>query len=80
MTGDLDALTEEVAQLVIEISGVPLGNNESDLRENGVDSMMLLELLAALEERFGISMDETIVEEFQSVNAIARLVKDSGRV
>lgn len=50
-------ITQSIADAAQETLGVTLTENES-LREAGVDSLSLVELIAAVEDRFGITFDD----------------------
>ena len=75
---DGDALTREVARLVIEtVSGrVPGGAGNVGAILAGLDSLGRLELLAALEERFEVELTEDLISEFESTERIARILRD----
>lgn len=50
-------ITQSIADAAQDTLGVTLTENES-LREAGVDSLSLVELIAAVEDRFGITFDD----------------------
>lgn len=50
-------IIQTIADAAQETLGVTLTENES-LREAGVDSLSLVELIAAVEDRFGITFDD----------------------
>jgi acyl carrier protein len=69
-----------VADLVREILGLEPEYPNQDLSGFGVDSVLELELLTALEQRFGVELSENLVSDFSSVAAIAHIVEDALRV
>jgi acyl carrier protein len=75
----LARLTVQVGTLVQELTGLVDVNPDAELAELGVDSLAKLDLLAALEQRFGIALSEDLAREFRSVSRIARLVHDALR-
>jgi acyl carrier protein len=73
---NLKILVEQVGKIVSEISGKPIPEKSADLATLGMDSMAKLEVLARLEERFDIVLNESVVEEFHSIGHIAKIIKD----
>ena len=73
---NLMILIEQINEIVREVTGKEIPDREADLTELGVDSMTLLDLHAVLEERLGIFLHESMIEEFHSVSQIARVVRD----
>jgi acyl carrier protein len=77
---------EDVARVVREwlrshVTGDREVADDELLIENGVlTSLQTVELVMFLDERFGIEVteDEFVEENFQSVNAVARLVASKG--
>ena len=70
-------IVDDVARITTEISGKPIPSPREDLFAYGIDSMTMLDLLAALEEHFGITLSENITREFRTVDRIARIVRDA---
>ena len=80
----MQELDEHLTPLISEISGliaerllVDVSAPEDDLLATGLlDSLSLIQLLASLEERFGIRvpLDELQIEDIRSIKSIARLV------
>ena len=80
----MQELDEHLTPLISEISGliaerllVDVSAPEDDLLATGLlDSLLLIQLLASLEERFGIRvpLDELQIEDIRSIKSIARLV------
>lgn len=70
-------LERRVADVVAEVGGSPAPSADMDLSEIGFDSLTLLDLLAALEERFQIDLTEDVVSEFRTVAGVARVVRDA---
>jgi acyl carrier protein len=50
--------------------------SHADLAAAGVDSMQMLEILAALEDEFGIGVSENMIREFRTIDRIVRIIKD----
>lgn len=72
-----DHLLQEVRELLRARLLVRVDSPDRDLLESGaLDSMALVELLVALEERFGLTLDpaQLEVDSFRSVRSIAGLV------
>lgn len=69
--GDIEKMTktniaEKIIETAFEISGVELSEAES-LKESGLDSLSLVALVAALEEKFGITFSD---DDLQPENLI----------
>jgi acyl carrier protein len=69
-------LLNQVEQIVSEISGKKIPDTKANLASLGMDSMTMLDVLTALEDRFGIVLNESVAEEFVTLNQIARVVQD----
>ena len=70
-------IRERVAAVLVRTTGRGAPGPDDDLEPLGMDSMARLELLAALEEEFGIELTEDLIQEFRTVNRIARVVHDA---
>jgi acyl carrier protein len=76
MTYDV-SLQARVTKLLSEKIHVEAPSAETDLMESGLlDSLTLVELMAALEEEFGIkiSFDEIALDNFRSIARVAEFV------
>jgi acyl carrier protein len=73
---DKDAITFEVVNLVAQVTGRNLPNAETDLDQLELDSLAMLELLAALEEHFDVVLNENIIKELRTIHDISRIVKE----
>ncbi len=72
-------LLSGVAQVVASVADREITNSEENLTAYGLDSMAMLDVLAALEERYEIILNESVIEEFYSISRIARVVQDAVR-
>lgn len=70
-------LERRVADVVAEVGGCPIPGAAAPLEGLGFDSLALLDLLAALEERFDIDLTEDVIAEFRTVAEVARVVRDA---
>jgi len=70
-------IRERVAGVLLRTTGRAAPGPDDDLEPLGMDSMARLELLAALEEEFGVELTEDLIQEFRTVNRIARVVRDA---
>ena len=73
---NLKILADQVVEIVSEISGKQISEKSADLADLGLDSMAKLDVLASLEERFDIVLNESVVEEFHTIGHIAQIVSD----
>jgi D-alanine--poly(phosphoribitol) ligase subunit 2 len=77
MTESGKALETNVGRLFVERLEVEVPAPDTDLFETGIlDSLRFVELLAALEETFGmrVSVEELEIDDFRSLARIARFV------
>lgn len=71
------ALHNQIVQILSDKIHVEVPSVETDLMETGLlDSLTLVELMASLEEKFGISIsfDDIELDNFRSVERIADFV------
>lgn len=74
---DAPHLESQIAGLFAERLQVDVPSPDLDLFESGVvDSLMLVKLLAGLEERFGfqLTFEELEIDDFRTLRAIVRFV------
>lgn len=74
-TKEYELSVAKVARVVAAVTGVS-AEPHTDLASLGVDSMQMLEILASLEDEFGIGVSENMVREFRSIDRIVRIVND----
>lgn len=73
---NLMILMEQVGDIVREVAKTEIPDREANLAQYGIDSIALLDILAVLEDRFGILLNESVIEEFHSISRITRVVRD----
>jgi acyl carrier protein len=73
---NLKILVDQVGKIVSDVSGKQISDKSADLADLGLDSMAKLDVLASLEERFDIVLNERVVEEFHTIGHIAKIVGD----
>lgn len=71
---DPDALELEVARIVSGILRVDVGVDASRLNVPGWDSLRHVEILFAVEEAYGLTLDEAEMAALDSVKSLARRV------
>lgn len=71
---DPDALELEVARIVSGILRVDVGVDASRLNVPGWDSLRHVEILFAVEEAYGMTLDEAEMATLDSVKSLARRV------
>jgi acyl carrier protein len=73
-----DETIRELSTIVASVlpPGSPAPSSEDSLQERGLDSVGMVSLLAALEERFDISLPPEEIREanFSSISTLANLV------
>ena len=80
---DRQDLIERLGKLFAETFHIEAPAADTDLLESGIlDSLQLVELLAQLEQRFGlrIRIEDIDLEDLRSLARIARLVAVSGDI
>jgi D-alanine--poly(phosphoribitol) ligase subunit 2 len=71
------ALHERIAQLFTDRLKTEVPTVDTDLFETGIlDSLRFVELLAAIEERFGVrvSVEQLEIDDFRTLSRIAQFV------
>jgi acyl carrier protein len=71
-----DATTHQVDEVVALVAERPIPSFEADLQSIGIDSIAMLDILALLEERFDILLNETSAKDFRTIQDISRIVKE----
>ena len=71
-----DATTRRVHEVITQVIKRTVPAIDTDLAGLGVDSVTMLEVLVALEDRFNIVINENTVREFRTVQGITRIVKE----
>ena len=70
-------IVNDIARITAQITEKQIPSPREDLFALGIDSMVMLDLLAALEEHFGITLNESITREFRTIERIARIIRDT---
>jgi acyl carrier protein len=71
-----DEAATEIKQIISDIIEIPVDELNCDahfVEELGVDSLLALEMLAALEKRFKIQVPEEDLMQFTTVNKVIKL-------
>jgi acyl carrier protein len=69
-------IVDDITRIAAEITEKQIPTSRDDLFSLGIDSLSMLDLLAALEEHFDITMSENMTREFRNIDRIARIVRD----
>jgi acyl carrier protein len=69
-------LKEELRALIAEISEVDEIPDDTHFKELGIDSMMGVEIVAAIERQYKIKIDDTELAEISTLNKSHELVKN----
>jgi acyl carrier protein len=76
--GDDGNLAAEIKQIISSIIEIPVEELECDAHfvdDMGVDSLLALEMLAALEKRFDIEVPEEDLMQFTTVNKVIEVAR-----
>ncbi len=72
-----ELICREVEQILRDIAGKPAPARTAPLVDLSLDSITMLDVLSTLEQRFDIVLNENVIQEFGTINRIARVVKDT---
>ncbi len=76
-----ESVTVGLAEIIQEIAGVPAETvrAESHFADDlEIDSLTLVELVVAAEERFGVSIPDQLLKEFKTVGDVADHIIGAG--
>lgn len=76
---DPQAIASEIKRIVSEIIEIPVDELDCDAHfvdDLGVDSLLALEMMSALEKRFKIEVPEEDLLQFTSVNKVIALAQE----
>ena len=77
----MDDIRRQIRELLVEKLFLDIKpesiENEKPLADYGVDSFLLLEMIVAMEEQFGVTFEQSEItaEVLKSVGSLARLVE-----
>ena len=77
----MDDIRKQIKELLVERLFLDIEpqsiEDEKPLSEYGVDSFLLLEMIVAMEEQFGVTFEQSEItaEVLKSVDSLARLVE-----
>lgn len=71
---DADTLKAEVRELILEIAELAALDDDKPLRELGVDSMVALEIITAIERKYGIKVEESELTQIRTLSSITALL------
>lgn len=72
---DADTLKAEVRELILEIAELATLEDDKALRELGVDSMVALEIITAIERKYGVKVEESELTQIKTLSTITRLLQ-----
>ncbi|MDD4894461.1 MAG: acyl carrier protein [Candidatus Omnitrophica bacterium] len=73
---DIDAEIKELIATIIEKDASQIDPDARFIEDLGVDSMMALEILAAIEKKYKIVIPEERLPEFITLNATIKIAKE----
>ena len=76
---EFDVIKREIYDLIVDNNLLPIGNIidfDTSLKEYGIDSICVVELIVAIEENYSFEFDTKDLElnNFKSISTIAELV------
>ena len=71
-----EELAREVTRIITEVTDQSVPAHDTDLNTLGFDSIAMLDVLASLEARFSVSLNENMIREFRTVDRITRILKE----
>ena len=72
----LEQVTQVVGETLDVADGVEL-TEDTNLKELGADSFDLLELVTALEDEFGLTLDDDDVEKIATIGQVVDAIKNA---
>lgn len=66
----------EIVSRIIKVPGDKIDPAANIFREYGVDSLLGVEILAALDKKYDLDVPEEKIREIKTLNDITRLAKD----
>jgi len=73
---DIDTEIKDLLATIIEKEPNEIGPEARFIEDLGVDSMMALEMLAAIEKKYKIVIPEDRLPEFTTLNAAIKIAKE----
>jgi len=72
-----DAITAKIAEIALETFGMKLVECDSPIKDSGLDSMALIDIVMGLEEHFGFELPLEKLPPNPSINQFVELVQAS---
>ena len=69
-----DTLKEELRELICEIAEIDALPEDKHFKELGIDSMMGVEIVAAIERKYQIKIDDSELQQVSTLNNSCELV------
>jgi acyl carrier protein len=69
-----DNLKEELRELICEIAEIDSLPDETHFKDLGIDSMMGVEIVAAIERKYQIKIDDSELQQVSTLNKSCELV------
>lgn len=73
---DVEKDIRELVAMIVETDPVEIKGDASFVKDLGMDSMMALELLASIEKKYRIVIQEDTLPKFTSLDRTVSIVKD----
>ena len=74
-TADIEAIVRKIVADILEVEPHTIDPNAQLVEDLGMDSMMALEILAAIEKRFRIKVPEENLPKLTTLNHIIQVAK-----
>ena len=68
-------LKDELKSLILEIAEIDAIEDEVHFKERGIDSMMGVEIVAAIERKYQVKFDDSELQQITTLNKSFDLVK-----
>lgn len=75
----MDNVSEAIIDLIFQLTGIKVSSSEAILDNGVMSSMMIIELIVLIEDRFNIHINpfELNVENFNKIESISEIVRKS---
>ncbi len=72
----IENVTREVIAKLLNVKAGEINPEAHFIKDLGVDSVDAVQLSVALEKKFGVTIDDMLINELSSVNATVRVVSN----
>ncbi len=75
MSISADVLRTEIRDLIIDVAEVKAMGDDVEFKDAGIDSMMGVEIVSAIERKYGVRFDDEELGNVNTLNACVAIVQ-----